>query len=84
MLVDQKGIIPGIDLPLSSSSLVPAFILSGPSGRPGQYTFESKKGAGVILFEENNSCEIYYDAVVLNYRRKVFLRYFDIESLQKR
>jgi len=63
--------------------LIPAFILSRPKGKAGQYTFESSSGSGVLLFKENYSCELYYDAVVYNKKRKVLLRYFDLDSLQK-
>jgi len=84
ILVRQEGIVPKIDSVHSNSSLVPAFILSGAKGHAGKYTFESKDGSGVLLFKENNSCELYYDAIVLSTKCKVLLKFFDIDSLQKR
>ena len=82
VLVKRLGISP---LPSANRFSFLAFILEGPYGDAGKYTFESKKGSGVILNEElDTSCNIYYNAIVHDKICKVYLRHFDLSSLQKK
>jgi hypothetical protein len=80
--VKRGGIMPP---PSSNRFKFLALILSGPHGKAGHYTFESKKGPGVILFkEEDYSCQIYYEAIVEDKISKVYLKHFVLDSLQKK
>tara|TARA_Y100000591_G_C21840105_1_gene705032 strand:+ start:163 stop:468 length:306 start_codon:yes stop_codon:yes gene_type:complete len=80
--VKRLGIIPP---PSSNRFKFLALILSGPHGNAGKYTFESKKGPGVILFDESDySCQLYYEAIVEDRISKVYLKHFVLESLQKK
>jgi hypothetical protein len=80
--VKRVGIIPA---PESFKNSLLAFILEGPHGNAGTFTFESKKGPGVILYDGmDTSCNIYYKAIVENRICKVYLRHIDLKSIQKK
>ena len=80
--VKRIGIIPTPD---SIKISLLAFILSGPHGEAGQFTFESKNGSGVILYDDlDTSCNIYYKAIVEDKICKVYLRHVNLDSIQKK
>ena len=70
-------------LDTSSPNICLAFILSTPKGDAGKFIFESNSGGGVVLFENDHSCNIYYDALVGKRLCKVFLKDFSWEFLEK-
>lgn len=80
--VKRLGIIPP---PSSNRFKFLALILAGPYGKAGPYTFESKNGPGVILYEEEDyACQIYYEAIVEDRISKVYLKHFVLDTHQKK